>query len=84
MLAPEPESTDPVNGTVKPERAVVVQEIQDAASEAEDGQEHEDGADDAAAVRTDDEESDGTCCYARVSVVIAEGRRFLRGCSVGY
>ena len=40
MLAPEPESTDPVNGNTKPERTVVVQEIQDAASEAEDGQEH--------------------------------------------
>ena len=84
MLATEPESTDPVNGNVKPERTVVVQEIQDAASEAEDGQEHEDGADDAAAVRTDDEESDGTCCNMCMCVFMAESSRFLRGCSVGY
>ena len=61
MVAREDTTTDPgnENGSGKPEGTVVVQEQQDVASEAEDGQDHEDGGEDPAH-EEEDEENDGT------------------------
>jgi len=57
-MLPEESATEngTENGSTKP-RTVVVQQ-QDVASEAEDGQDHEDGGDEP--THTDEEENDGT------------------------
>lgn len=58
MLPEEPATEDGTeNGSTKP-RTVVVQQLQDVASEAEDGQDHEDGGDEP--TQTDEDENDGT------------------------
>ena len=53
-----PTGPSSANGSVKPERSVVVQEQRDVASEAEDGQEHDEGGEEV--VQEDDDENDGT------------------------
>jgi hypothetical protein len=58
MLPEEPAPEDAIdNGSTK-QQTVVVQHQPDVASEAEDGQDHDDGGDEPA--QTDDEENDGT------------------------
>jgi len=57
MLPEEPATENGTeNGSTKPPTGVVQQ--QDVASEAEDGQDHEDGGDEP--THTDEEENDGT------------------------
>lgn len=59
MVAQEDPTTDigNENGSVKSQRTVMVQEQQEVASEAEDGQDHEDGGEEVP--QEEDEENDG-------------------------